>query len=346
MYSNSVVPCCLWQPVAAEHEAPARGAGLGEEAGGGDLARDHPGDALVLRRCQVGEGGREPGRAAADLQIAQVAIAELREGPVADVERPAAEAAPAGHGEVPGQEQVAPPDARFPQLAEQALEVGPAALDQGPARSRAVAVEPEGPAGTDRAPAGTLEVAQGDDVTPALAEVPGRPDDEHAVGLGLRVGVDLRPDRVAPAGARVDHHHGRPPGQAARHVADRRQPAGPGGLDAVQAGHLGQQHRAGAEAVGPVHVGGIDVHAVLVGRHGASPESEATAGGRVAVALGEEVVGPGIETDRRVREVAALRRPLPLGLGGGGRQQRHSRDRHRGPASPPHRARKLHAIPT
>ena len=277
-----------------------------------------------------------------DLQVAEVGVAQLRKGPVANVQRPAAEAAPAGHGEVPGQEEVAAPDLRLAsQLAEKPLVVGAAPLDRRAARPDAVAVEAEGPARPDRATVGPLEVAQGDDVALALAEVAGRPDDEHAVRLDLRVGVDLRPDGVPPAGAGVDHHHRGAPGQAPGDVAYRRQPAGAGRLHGLEAGNLGEQHRARAEPVGAVHVDGVDVHAVRVRRHGPAHQRESPAGGRGGVALGVVVVRPGIQADRRVGEVTPLRRPLPLRLGGCGHQQRHGGGRHGGPASPPHRAGSL-----
>jgi hypothetical protein len=189
---------------AAEREPPARPARAGEKAGDGDLALDAPRDAVVLGRGEVPEHGSEPRRPTLYLEVAQVPVAELPERPVANVQRAAGKAPAARDREVPGQVEVAAPDAGPLERAEDLPEVRPARLDQPPARPDPVAVEAESPARPQRPSAPVPEVAQSDDVALALGEVPAGPDDQHTVAGAVRIRVDLRPDGVAPAGAGVD----------------------------------------------------------------------------------------------------------------------------------------------
>ena len=122
-----------------------------------------------------------------------------------------------------------------------------------------------------------------------------------------RVGVELGPDRLALAGRRVDDDDrlrgvgvAREVGVRDRHRSGRRRRG-------VEAGDLGDDHRAGAEAVVAVELVGLDRHARAVPRHRQEVEVDPPAGVRGRVGDGEAVVGERIEADGRVQPVAAVR---------------------------------------
>ena len=147
------------------------------------------------------------------------------------------------------------------------------------------------------------------------------------------VGVELGPDRVALAGARVDHTTGERLRRLRARSAERRQLAAPQRPPALsRPGHLDDEHRARAEAVGAVHVGRVDRHAVLVARHRAPGRLSRRPVSRALVALGKRVVRPRVEADGRIGEVAALGRLGALRLAAAG-MSRCSEQRER-PASP------------
>jgi hypothetical protein len=130
------------------------------------------------------------------------------------VERPLREALATGDGEVPGEVEALARDAGLVQLPEQLPEVGPPALDEPLLRLLRVSVEAEVPACLQGPSARVLQVAQRDDVALALGEVLGRADDEDPVPGRVGVRVDLGPDEVALAGARVDDDDRRALGKA------------------------------------------------------------------------------------------------------------------------------------
>ena len=69
----------------------------------------------------------------------------------------------------------------------------------------------------------------------------------------------------------------------------------------VEPGHLHDDHRAGAEAVGAVHVRRVDRHAVLVARHRGHGQVEAETGVGAPIPLRERVVRPRQQARLRLR---------------------------------------------
>ena len=143
----------------------------------------------------------------------------------------------------------------------------------------------------DARPVGPAQVAQDDDVAPALAQVLRRVDLQQPVGVGLRVRVELDPDELALARAGVEDQHRRAPRAVARQVAQADGVRALQGRGRVQAGDLRQDHRAGREAVERVERRGVDRHAGAVARHLAGLQVDAAPGVRVAVGAREGVVG-------------------------------------------------------
>jgi len=81
------------------------------------------------------------------------------------------EAALAGHGEVPGEVELAPLDAGLPERTEDPLEMAPALLDRACPGLDPVAVEAKAAPRLELRPARALEIAQRDDVALTLVEV-------------------------------------------------------------------------------------------------------------------------------------------------------------------------------
>ena len=135
----------LREPVRTEAEArPGRAAGLVEVARDGHVALDAPAYVRLLGRRVVDDlVDRVLGRRALHLQVAQVGVAELGEGAVADREHPSRQRALARHGEVPRQVEVLSLDPRPLEPPEDVLHVRAAALEGRIRRLGAVAVEAE-----------------------------------------------------------------------------------------------------------------------------------------------------------------------------------------------------------
>jgi hypothetical protein len=299
--------------VRPEPEArPRRAAGLVEVAGHLDRALHAAADHGVLGRREVGDlGDRELGRGALDLEVAKVGVAEAAEGVVADAAQPVRQRVRARHREVPGEVQLAALDACALEPLEDVLHVRAAVLEAQRVGLDPVAVPAKRGTRLERRAVGAAQVAQGDDVALAFAEVLGRVDQQRRVGGRRRVGVQLGPDQLPAQRACVDHQDRRTRVEGTGHVGDRdRAGLGEGG-GRVEPRHLGHDRAAGAEAVGPVVVGRLDRRARRVRRHHRG-------GQREMAMVPEVVVRPGQQAARGVDRVAA-------GSVGGGRRG-HERD--------------------
>ena len=186
-----------------------------------------------------------------------------------------------------------------------------------------VAVVEEAVRGRDLLAAGGPQVAQGDDVAVLGGEVDGRVDEQgRPVRVG-GVGIDLRPDRPALAGRRVDHHDRLMRAGVLADVVDRHRARPLHRGDAVQARHLDDDRLPGAEAVIEVVGRGVDPLAGDVGWRRLGPQVDAQPGRSAAIGDRVVVVGEWQQAQRPllladevavigVREVDRRR----LGLGG------------------------------
>jgi hypothetical protein len=218
----------------------------------------------------------EGGRRSVHPQVAQVAVAEPRERPVAHEEQALREVPPARDREVPREVEIAAADPRLPEALEDVLHVRrPRASSPALAETAKRAPWPQ------RLTATILEVAQRHDVAAALAPTHPRTDVEGALSGILGQGVQLGPDQLAPQGLRVDHDDRLPAAQRATHVGDRCSAASA----QVEPGHERDDDLPGAEAVGAVVVPRLDRPAVLAARHHRVRQRE-------PAALAEVVVGP------------------------------------------------------
>ena len=285
----------------------------------GDLVDRH----AVLTGGVGDRADLERRRVAGDLHVREVGVAELGEGVVADVEHAAGQRLLTGDGEVPGEVQAPAVDVRAGERAEQRLEVvAPAWVGLG----RAVAQRAEVGRGGDRVALRVAQVTQRDDVAVALAQVLRGPDEQRAAVL-RDAHVDLGPDHLALAAGGVDDDDRLVAVLVARDVGDR---DGAGLLERrgrVEPRDLGDDQRAGAEAVGAVVVAGIDRLARDVARHGEQVEVDAAPGRRARVGLGEVVVGKRQHAHARVERVTAVGRALLLGRGAEGGGRRGERER-------------------
>ena len=127
---------------------------------------------------------------------------------------------------------------------------------------------------------------------------------------------------MAAAGVRVQHHDGLIGVVSALDVGDRH---GAGAVNAAcvsEAGHLGRDLLAGAEAVVAVPLLRLDRVARDVARHRQEVQVQAPAGVGGGIGDREVVVRPRLQADRRVERVTSL-------LAGCGRSgSGHERDRH------------------
>jgi hypothetical protein len=279
-------------------------------AGDGHVARDLAGDPRVVAGAVVGDlevGDRR--RRALDLAIVEVRVSQLGEGVVADGEHAVAEVLAAGDGEVPGEIEVGAFDPGPLQVGEDRLHVASPALDRGLLGDQAVAVDPERVGRFDRRAARVLQVAEGDDVAVPLDEVLRGPDDQRDV-LGVarrafgRVRVELRPDRPALVGGRVDDDHGLVRVGIAGDVTLGDEAAVREGRRPIEARDLDDDRRAGAEAVVAVVLRRLHREAGDVPRHRQRVEVDPAPRGAGRVRAGEAVVGEGVETLGAVEEVA------------------------------------------
>ncbi len=305
-------------------EAPS-----GRTSGRVQVARHDEGTVHLARDLRI-LGGRVVGHLrdrvlrgrALHLHVGHGGVAEAGERVVADRERPLGEVALAGDREVPGEVEAVAGDAGPLKCREQPLHVGPACLHGGIVRLQPVAVHAERLLRLDDLAVRSLQVPQRDDVVPALVEVDGRADDQvHVRGIG-GIRVHLGPDQMAAAGVRVQHHDGLIGVVRALDVGDRH---GAGAVERglrVEAGHLGRDLLAGAEAVVAVPLLRLNRVARDVARHRQGVQVQAPA--RVGGGIGdrEEVVRPRLQADGRVERVTSL-------LAGCGRSgSGHERDRH------------------
>ena len=289
--------------------------------------RERAGDAAQDPRVGVlGDlGDRERRGGALDLAVGEVAVAELGERVVADVQHPRGQPALGRDGEVPRQREVAPGDAGAAQRAEdlaiaraQALRAG-AALERAEALGRLDALARRG-----------AQPAQRDDVALALVEVLARVDQQHAVARALGVGVELGVDELALARAGVDHHEPRAAGERAPEVRQRHELRARERPLRGEARDAHDDRLAGAEAVLAVVVRDRDAAAGLVGGHRAGAQAHAQAGRALAVAHGQvHVVGERHQARARGERVAGGR---GAALGGGGRRE-HEQGRQAGEES-------------
>jgi hypothetical protein len=150
----------------------------------------------------------------------------------------------------------------------------------------------------------------------AVLEVGERADDQQPLVVGgVGVGVELGPVRVAFPGVRVEQHDR---GVVLERERGDAQLGDPGvvprdapvleteGGDEVEAGDVGEGHRAGREPVVAVPLGGVDRLAEDVAGHRERGQVDAQARGRGVVRGGEPVVREGQQAAERVGRVAAL----------------------------------------
>lgn len=150
------------------------------------------------------------------------------------------------------------PGGRVPELDEDVLEAGAAALDRGNVGLDRIAVELEAGGRRDHVAVGVLEVAESDDVAVTLGQVLADPDDQVGVPWGCRVRVDLGPDQLALARGSVDQDDRLAGVEAAVHVNDGHRAGLVHRLLGFEPRNVGDDARPGAEAVtaGVARVGG------------------------------------------------------------------------------------------
>ena len=298
----------LREAVGTELVARARrAAGLIQEAGHGHVALHAAGHVRLLRGRVVDHPvDRVLRRHALHAEVLQVAVAELREGAVADGQHPLRQRALAGHGEVPRQIEIPAVDARPPKRPEDRLHV-PAPLLEGPGVGpHPVSVEPERAPGLELLAVGAAQLPQRHDVALAFAEVLAGADGQRRAGRRGGVRVELRPDQLPVPGAGVDDHDRRLRVIGPCQVGDRYSARAGDGGRSVKAGDLQHDGLARAEAVRAVVVRRLDGHARTVARHHRGLEVELAP--RAGVRRPREVVvGPREETGRAAERVAAGR---------------------------------------
>ncbi len=265
------------------------------------------------------------GARALDPAVGEVAVAELGEGVVADVEHARGQPALGGDGEVPGQGEIALGDACAAQRPEERAIARAQPLRAGAALERA-----EAPARLDAPARGGAQPAQRDDVALALVEVLAGVDQQHPVTGSLGVGVELRVDEVALARARVDDHEPGAARERAAEVRQRHEPRARERSPGREARHPHHDRLAGAEAVLAVVLRDRDAAAGLVGGHRAGGQADAQAGRAPAVAHRQvHVVGERHEAGTRGERIAGGR---GTALGARGRGE-HEQGRKRGQES-------------
>jgi hypothetical protein len=166
-------------------------------------------------------------------------------------------------------------------------------VDRRLIRWQVVAVVAESVGRGNGLPSRILEVAEGDDVAVAGGEVDRRVDLERGLRRTGGVRVDLDPDGPAPASLGIDHDHGSvglgvPAEVVERHRIRLLQRGG-----IVQARHLEDDPRSGAEAVVVVVRSGIHRHVPGVPRHRAGMQIHPAARCRRFVRDRVVVVGEG-----------------------------------------------------
>jgi hypothetical protein len=179
-------------------------------------------------------------------------VAEIvAERVIPNVKHPLGEVALTRHREVPRQEQLA---ARYPGprcKREQLLHVRLARIG---VRRGAVAIGAEGVARRDLLAGRVEHPPERHDVACPLLEVDRRAQDQGAVGVGCRVGIELRPEGMALPRLGVDHGHVGGEIDRARDVGDRRRVR----LGEIDTGDVSQHHGPGAEPVVAIPLRGID----------------------------------------------------------------------------------------